>query len=80
MAAEMRTNLTHWASLQVEESIKEAGTWYVFPMDSKLFQVRDGQKDGLVNLLDSSCSCRKWDLSLLPCRHVMAVCRYLSVG
>ena len=80
VAAEMKTNLTHWASLQVEQSIKEAGAWTVFPVDSNLFQVRDGQKDGLVNLLDHSCSCRKWDLSQLPCGHVMAVCRYLQLG
>ena len=42
MAAEMKTNLSHWALLQVEESIKEAGAWTIFPVDSNLFQVRDG--------------------------------------
>ncbi|KAK2644871.1 hypothetical protein Ddye_020066 [Dipteronia dyeriana] len=36
----------------------------------------DRNKDGLVNLYEKTCSCAKFEVDKLPCRHALAVIRY----
>ncbi|XP_021829480.1 uncharacterized protein LOC110769758 [Prunus avium] len=36
--------------------------------------------DGLVDLTNNNCSCRKFQLEQLPCKHVVAVCRFLKLN
>ncbi|CAL2246841.1 unnamed protein product [Prunus armeniaca] len=36
--------------------------------------------NGLVNLQNCSCTCRKFDLEQLPCKHAIAVCRHLKLN
>ena len=46
-----------------------------------MFQVVGvGHLEALVNLADRSCSCRKFDLSQLPCMHVAAVARVMGLS
>jgi hypothetical protein len=40
--------------------------------DVGLWQVKSGEKTYEVNLDRRTCSCRKWDLSGLPCNHVVS--------
>ncbi|KAK2648635.1 hypothetical protein Ddye_016124 [Dipteronia dyeriana] len=37
---------------------------------------QDGNKDGLVNLYEKTCSCAKFEVDKLPCRHALAAIRY----
>ncbi|KAK0570833.1 hypothetical protein LWI29_007171 [Acer saccharum] len=36
----------------------------------------DGNKDGLVNLSEKTCSCMKFQVDKLPCRHALAAIRF----
>lgn len=80
IAREQVSFLTHWADVKVGNRIKKSGSFVVLPVDNFIFQVRDGGKDGLVNLHDRTCSCKKWQLSQLPCSHVAAVSRHLGLN
>ncbi|KAK2653129.1 hypothetical protein Ddye_012985 [Dipteronia dyeriana] len=48
----------------------------VHPIDSVNFNVKDGNKDGLVNLYEKTCSCSKFEVDKLPCQHALAATRY----
>ncbi|KAK2655375.1 hypothetical protein Ddye_008427 [Dipteronia dyeriana] len=50
----------------------------VRPIDSINFNVKDGNKDGLVNLSEKTCSCAKFEVDKLPCRHALAAIRLIS--
>ncbi|GJU22783.1 transposase, MuDR, MULE transposase domain protein, partial [Tanacetum coccineum] len=50
--------------------------WY-FERRFKVYQVRDNKRFHLVDLAKRECSCRKWQLSGLPCGHVCALSRCL---
>ncbi|MBA0777827.1 hypothetical protein Gotri_005796 [Gossypium trilobum] len=44
------------------------------------FEVECGlSKKHVVNLLNSSCSCRKWDLLGIPCKHAISCMQLLTV-
>ncbi|KAK1432692.1 hypothetical protein QVD17_09590 [Tagetes erecta] len=49
----------------------------VYPSSKTLFQVKS-YDDVVVNLRERTCSCRKWDLSGIPCFHVCAVAGFLK--
>ncbi|KAK0594034.1 hypothetical protein LWI29_024690 [Acer saccharum] len=38
--------------------------------------MNDGNKDGLVNLSEKTCSCMKFQVDKLPCRHALAAIRF----
>ncbi|XP_020426520.1 uncharacterized protein LOC109950802 [Prunus persica] len=44
------------------------------------YNVLDGDLNGLVHLANRSCTCRKFDLEQLPCKHAIAVCRHLNLN
>ncbi|CAL8174677.1 unnamed protein product [Prunus armeniaca] len=44
------------------------------------YNVLDGDMNGLVHLQNYSCTCRKFDLEQLPCKHAIAVCRHLKLN
>ena len=46
----------------------------VIPVDRYIYDVRDGDKGGIVNLNTRTCTCRVFDLDQLPCAHALAVC------
>ncbi|KAK3222210.1 hypothetical protein Dsin_009235 [Dipteronia sinensis] len=40
-----------------------------------LINLLDRAKDGLVNLLDRACTCREFEIDLLPCAHALRACK-----
>ncbi|CAL2266197.1 unnamed protein product [Prunus armeniaca] len=52
----------------------------VIKLNNVQFNVVDGDMDGLVDLTNNSCSCRKFQLKQLPCKHVVAVCHFLKLN
>lgn len=44
------------------------------------FSELDGDMNGLVHLQNHICTCRKFDLEQLPCKHAIAVCRHLKLN
>ncbi|KAI5335552.1 hypothetical protein L3X38_025685 [Prunus dulcis] len=44
------------------------------------YNVVDGDMDGHVHFTYNTCSCRKFQLEQLPCKHVVAVCRFLKLN
>ncbi|KAK3184737.1 hypothetical protein Dsin_032023 [Dipteronia sinensis] len=53
----LRTQLTPWAIKYLTERDEESTSYTVHPIDWTEFEVLDGAKDGLVNLLDKTCMC-----------------------
>jgi hypothetical protein len=49
----------------------------IFPSTSTLFQVKH-LDDVSVDLVNKTCTCRKWDLTGVPCHHVCAVLGFLK--
>ena len=43
-----------------------------------LYMVDDRRRQHTVDLVNNSCTCRKWQLSGIPCGHVIAVARVLG--
>jgi hypothetical protein len=62
------TKLTKFVDLAAE--------CYVLPAGSGVFDVRFRDKQYIVELLNRSCTCRRWDLSGIPCHHAIACMRH----
>ncbi|KAK3229652.1 hypothetical protein Dsin_001533 [Dipteronia sinensis] len=75
-AEKIQTQLTPWATELIKERNKDSKKYTVRPIDSVNFNVKDGNKDGLVNLSKKTCSCTKFQVDKLPCRHALAAIRY----
>ena len=45
---------------------------FVMPTGSGVFDVKFRDKDYIVELLNKSCTCRRWNLSGIPCHHAIA--------
>ncbi|PWA84900.1 hypothetical protein CTI12_AA152370 [Artemisia annua] len=73
--------LTSWASAKVNDRMIKSATWVVRGIrHGKIYQVRDSRSVHTVNLTEGECSCRKWQLSGLPCGHVCAVARFSGMS
>ncbi|GJW74941.1 transposase, MuDR, MULE transposase domain protein [Tanacetum coccineum] len=57
----------------------KSAKWVVKGVNEYQYQVSDGQYIREVNLQTGTCECRKWQLSGLPCGHVIAVTRFLGL-
>ena len=49
------------------------------PVDKYVYHVKGGIKDRVVNLIDKTCTCRKFNLDLIPCSHACAAIRYVYI-
>ena len=58
----------------------EAPALLVYPVSQYEITVIDGDLDGEVNLQNRSCSCRRFDLTGLPCEHALAGARDCSIN
>lgn len=68
-------NLCPMIQQKLEKIKKDADSWSpVWSGDAAyaLFEVSNNYDKYVVNLGDKSCSCRKWDLSGIPCCHAVA--------
>nr|GEU56977.1 hypothetical protein [Tanacetum cinerariifolium] len=71
--------LSDWATHKVMDRIKKNANWKVYGIhQGKVYQVDDRQKVHRVDLTTRSCTCRKWQLSGIPCGHVIAVGRVMG--
>ncbi|GJX76258.1 transposase, MuDR, MULE transposase domain protein [Tanacetum coccineum] len=57
----------------------KSATWVVKGVNAYQYEVSDGQYIREVNFQTGICGCRKWQLSGLPCGHVIAITRYLGL-
>ncbi|GJQ91355.1 transposase, MuDR, MULE transposase domain protein [Tanacetum coccineum] len=53
--------------------------WVVKGVNEYQYEVSDGQYIREVNLQAGTCECRKWQLSGIPCGHVIVVTRFLGM-
>ncbi|GJS76428.1 transposase, MuDR, MULE transposase domain protein [Tanacetum coccineum] len=54
-------------------------TWVVKGVKNYQYEVSDGQYIRAVNLHTGICECRKWQLSGIPCGHVISVTRFIGL-
>ncbi|GKB41744.1 transposase, MuDR, MULE transposase domain protein [Tanacetum coccineum] len=57
----------------------KSATWVVKGVNNYQYEVSDGQYIRAVNLHTGICECRKWQLSGIPCGHVIAVTRFIGL-
>ncbi|GJT72632.1 transposase, MuDR, MULE transposase domain protein [Tanacetum coccineum] len=57
----------------------KSAKWVVKGVNEYQYEVSDGQYIREVNLQAGTCECRKWQLSGLPCGHIIAVTRFLGL-
>ena len=69
--------LTKAASDFLTDSIECSHSLEANLVDNSIYLVKDGRKNGIVNLKEKTCSCRKFQLELLSCQHAVAAIRYL---
>ena len=79
-AANMTTNLTTWAEDVIQKSHERSLTYSVHAINCYEYNVGDGDKNGVVNLHNKTCTCRKFDLDQLPCSHALAAARHRSLS
>lgn len=69
--------ITPSALKRLESSKKYAGECILEPFDEFRFQVRiTSMEKYVVDLEELSCNCRKWDLTGIPCNHIVACMNY----
>ncbi|XP_021998068.1 uncharacterized protein LOC110895088 [Helianthus annuus] len=73
-----RHELTQWAQKKIAKKIDGSRTWTAAGVGLNTFDVDDRKKRGFVNFYDRTCSCRVWQVSGLPCGHVIAVSKFLG--
>ncbi|GJR02380.1 transposase, MuDR, MULE transposase domain protein [Tanacetum coccineum] len=66
-------------SAQSGKKKMKSATWVVKGVNAYQYEVSDGQYIREVNLQTGICGCRKWQLSGLPCGHVIAITRFLGL-
>ena len=47
----------------------------IYPCGHEIFEVKEKKSAYKVKMLERSCTCRKWDLSGIPCRHAVSAMR-----
>ncbi|PWA64836.1 transposase, MuDR, MULE transposase domain protein [Artemisia annua] len=76
-----KDELTDWAAAKVNDRILKSSKWVVTGIEMlKLYRVWENQKSHVVDLREGTCTCKKWQLSGLPCGHVCAVSMFLGLS
>ena len=76
-AERINTILTYTANLQVTKNLDAFQYLIVSPVNHITYQVKDGVKDCVVNLVNRTCTRRRFQIDLLPYSHVCAAIRYV---
>ncbi|XP_071700214.1 uncharacterized protein [Rutidosis leptorrhynchoides] len=76
----LTSTVTPYAEHKLAKRTKKSRRWQAIPSTNNLVEVRDGRKNGLVNLADKVCSCGQWQGSGIPCGHVIAAARLFGVA
>ncbi|KAA0035755.1 uncharacterized protein E6C27_scaffold403G00270 [Cucumis melo var. makuwa] len=64
-----RTQLSISAEDMIRESLAQSRSMNIYPVDQHEFEVHHRKEQFVVNILNRTCSCRQWDLDLIPCSH-----------
>ncbi|XP_034218975.1 uncharacterized protein LOC117630347 [Prunus dulcis] len=65
---------------KLRNRLEGAARMNVVKLNNVQFNCLDNDMDGLVDLTNNNCSCRNFQLEQLPCKHVVAVCRFLKLN
>ncbi|XP_071685560.1 uncharacterized protein [Rutidosis leptorrhynchoides] len=76
--AGLTTPLTPYAEHKLGKQNHKSLNWTVKLISKIILEVFDSRKGGKVNLAEQMCTCTQWQLSGLPCGHVMVVARYFN--
>ena len=60
---------------RLDKNVEPSATCIVSGAGDGLFQVDNHSKIYIVDFQEESCTCNRWDLSGIPCHHVVACCR-----
>ena len=71
----INTVLTSTTNLQVTMNSDVAQYLIAKSVDHITYQVKDGMKDCVINLVNRICTCRRFQIDLLSCSHACAVIR-----
>ncbi|XP_076885850.1 uncharacterized protein LOC143535506 [Bidens hawaiensis] len=72
MQATTRGPLTPQATKAWDEIQTEASKLTVMMVDDVTYQVKSLRSQCVVNVGDRTCTCRRWDLTGMPCKHAVA--------
>ncbi|KAM3271582.1 hypothetical protein ACQJBY_042029 [Aegilops geniculata] len=67
-----RWEITPTYSQKLEESKKWARNYKAQMAGPDLYQVQSGENVYAVNLVQMTCGCRRWDMTAIPCHHVVS--------
>ncbi|GJT92048.1 transposase, MuDR, MULE transposase domain protein [Tanacetum coccineum] len=71
--------LSDWATHKVMDQMQKSAHWNVLEIEyGRLYQVDDRRRVHQVDLTSRTCTCHKWQLSGIPCGHVIAVSRKIG--
>ncbi|KAK2656209.1 hypothetical protein Ddye_009261 [Dipteronia dyeriana] len=76
-ASRNTTQLSRWATEKLTKKNETSHKYMVRPIDHVNFNVKDGEKDDLVNISEKTCPCKQFQNDLLPCSHALAAIRYI---
>ncbi|KAJ9561851.1 hypothetical protein OSB04_007011 [Centaurea solstitialis] len=79
IAGAMNNKLTQWAELIVQRRMGKCSGWTAHEIGYGKWEVQDGYRDAKVHIYDKTCTCKKWQLSGLPCGHVITVASYMGL-
>ncbi|GJV38163.1 transposase, MuDR, MULE transposase domain protein [Tanacetum coccineum] len=71
----MTYEITDWVADKVHKRKLKSAAWIVHSVNQYQYQVSDGRYNREVNFETGTCECCKWQLSGIPCGHVIAVTR-----
>ncbi|XP_074284446.1 uncharacterized protein LOC141609169 [Silene latifolia] len=57
---------------KLEKEKEKAALCEALPSSPTMYQVKDGIDEVKVNLVEKTCTCRKWDVTGVPCYHAVA--------
>ncbi|GJW73748.1 hypothetical protein Tco_0133118 [Tanacetum coccineum] len=78
-ASELEDTICPSIRKKIEILKKKMRSWQVCPSGYQVLEVRKRDEAYGVNLIERSCFCKLWDLSGIPCMHVVAVYMHLHM-
>ncbi|KAK3229044.1 hypothetical protein Dsin_000925 [Dipteronia sinensis] len=75
-AAKMSTPMTKWAKKKLHRKSNKSCCYRVHPINLYEYHMVDGYLNRFVNLIEKTCTYRKFLLDQLPCRHALAACNF----
>nr|GEW83814.1 transposase, MuDR, MULE transposase domain protein [Tanacetum cinerariifolium] len=72
--------LSDWAKAKIRKRMQKSLNWVFVGIEvGKVYEVDDRRRIQTVKLCNGTCTCRKWKVLLLPCGHVLAICRVIGL-